>query len=238
MVEKEYDDEPGLIRPDAEEGYFQHRKYESLKRERPSFFQKIFSRSETPFIIIGALLILCILTFLSLSRKDKADEIGPRLALIEERLVQLEAQTAKIPEINGAMEKLGNQVAVTERYADRFEQIEASITMMTDKMARDLAELKKAASRPVVKKAGSPPAPVRAEKRSAPAEKRPASVEKRPAAASKPVYHVVGAGETLYSISRRYHMTVDALRRLNNLPENKAIQTGQKLMVKAGNKKK
>ncbi|MDX9788274.1 MAG: LysM domain-containing protein [Desulfobacterales bacterium] len=220
---KEFNDEPGMMRPDEEENYFEPNPYESSKRRNRSVSQKFFSRAETPFIVIGALLLLFILIFLVFSRKDATDETEPKFALLEERLARLEEQMATIPEINGVVGKLEKQVAISERYADRFEHMEASITMMTDKLARDLAELKKVSSQPVKKDAPAP-APVRA--------------EKRPAPVSKPVYHVVSAKETLYSISRRYNSTVDELRRLNKLSENDAIQPGQKLVVKIGNGKK
>jgi LysM repeat protein len=45
------------------------------------------------------------------------------------------------------------------------------------------------------------------------------------------VYHTVEKGDTLYNISRRYGLTVDALKQLNNLTDNN-IQIGQKLRVK------
>ena len=44
-------------------------------------------------------------------------------------------------------------------------------------------------------------------------------------------YHSVSAGETLYAISRRYGLTVDALKRLNGLSSND-ISVGQQLKVR------
>ena len=44
-------------------------------------------------------------------------------------------------------------------------------------------------------------------------------------------YHIVGVGETLFSISRMYNLTVDELKSLNNLSDN-AISVGQQLVVK------
>lgn len=44
-------------------------------------------------------------------------------------------------------------------------------------------------------------------------------------------YHAVAAGETLYGISRRYGMTVEELKRLNQLTTN-TISIGQQLRVK------
>jgi LysM repeat protein len=43
-------------------------------------------------------------------------------------------------------------------------------------------------------------------------------------------YHTVDKGETLYSIAKRYGMTVDGLKKLNDLPDNN-IKLGQKIRL-------
>jgi LysM repeat protein len=47
-------------------------------------------------------------------------------------------------------------------------------------------------------------------------------------------YHKVQAGDTLYSISHRYGLTVEELRRLNKLAPGAVIHPDQKLMVSTG----
>ena len=49
---------------------------------------------------------------------------------------------------------------------------------------------------------------------------------------AKAKIHTVGSGETLYSISRRYGVSVDDIKRWNNLPNNN-LSSGQKLRVSA-----
>jgi len=44
-------------------------------------------------------------------------------------------------------------------------------------------------------------------------------------------YHKVERGETLYSISKRYGISVEEIRRLNNLKQDQKIKTGQKLLI-------
>ncbi len=44
--------------------------------------------------------------------------------------------------------------------------------------------------------------------------------------------HVVGRGETLFSLARRYDTTVEALRRLNGLSATAGIEIGQRLRVR------
>ncbi len=47
------------------------------------------------------------------------------------------------------------------------------------------------------------------------------------------IEHIVEKGDTLYNISRRYGMTVDSLRKLNQLSESTVLQVGQKLVVES-----
>ena len=58
-----------------------------------------------------------------------------------------------------------------------------------------------------------------------------APVPKQALSQEKKQYHKVVRGDTLYSISRKYGLSVDEIRRLNNLNENQPIQPGQKVMV-------
>lgn len=59
----------------------------------------------------------------------------------------------------------------------------------------------------------------------------PAAGTTAPAAATT---HKVAAGETAWSISRRYGVTVDALARANALPENMTVRLGQVLTIPPG----
>lgn len=57
-----------------------------------------------------------------------------------------------------------------------------------------------------------------------------ANVEKQKSSrSSKPRFHKVHKGETLYSISRKYGMSVDELCRINGLKKNSKVRTGKLL---------
>lgn len=57
-----------------------------------------------------------------------------------------------------------------------------------------------------------------------------ASVASRPAVVNEPVSHKVAAGESLYSISKLYNISIDELKAHNNLSTNK-LQLGQTLLI-------
>ena len=54
------------------------------------------------------------------------------------------------------------------------------------------------------------------------------------AATSAAASHTVAAGETAWSIARRYGVTVQALAQANGLPETMSVRVGQRLTIPAG----
>ena len=56
----------------------------------------------------------------------------------------------------------------------------------------------------------------------------------KPVVTAQKRHHTVQKGETLYRISKRYGITVEELRKLNNLSGDQSIQTGQKLLISLG----
>jgi LysM repeat protein len=80
------------------------------------------------------------------------------------------------------------------------------------------------------KSPASRPAPVAVQKPVAPA----APASPKPAASPEKRYHTVQKGETLSGIGAKYGVGLDELRKLNNLPANKSIRVGQKLLVSTG----
>jgi LysM repeat protein len=60
------------------------------------------------------------------------------------------------------------------------------------------------------------------------------STPSKPAASAEKKYHTVQKGETLYAISKKYGISVEELRKLNNLSKDPSLRTGQKLLVSPG----
>jgi LysM repeat protein len=58
-----------------------------------------------------------------------------------------------------------------------------------------------------------------------------APFSKQTVSQAKEQYYTVVRGDTLYSISRQYGLSVEKIRQLNNLREKQLIQPGQKLRV-------
>jgi anti-anti-sigma factor len=74
-------------------------------------------------------------------------------------------------------------------------------------------------------------AKVRLQMESAPQKVTSPSPPPAKPAAKQPQYHTVARGETLFGISKKYRVSVEELRRLNNLKPNQPIIVSQKLIV-------
>ena len=60
------------------------------------------------------------------------------------------------------------------------------------------------------------------------------STPSKPTASTEKKYHTVKKGETLYGISKKYRISVEELRKLNNLSKDQWPRAGQKLLVSPG----
>jgi membrane-bound lytic murein transglycosylase D len=109
------------------------------------------------------------------------------------------------------------------------QQADGSITAPTKAPVRNTT--------PAVIKPESRPAPVAAAEPKAaepkPVETKPAPSNPAPVVDRSATTHLVEAGQTYYSISRLYGLTVDELLALNNRTTNDLLAAGQKLTVKA-----
>lgn len=74
------------------------------------------------------------------------------------------------------------------------------------------------------------------EKRTSEKEKAPEPPKLLPSLEKKR-YHEVQKGETLFRIARKYGISVDDLRRTNNLPAGATVVRGQKLLIETSDKR-
>jgi anti-anti-sigma factor len=110
------------------------------------------------------------------------------------------------------MTQAGGQVKNVSVMQEKIEGLRKEFAEKTKQIESDLAKL-----RQQVEPAPAKPVPTT-----------------RPPAAPPPKtvkHHTVMQGETLFSISKKYGISVDELRRLNNLKPSQTIGVGQKLIV-------
>ena len=176
--------------------------------------------------VIGTALVAVVMVTIWFWERPQRQQPEKRLGLLEQRIEQLEGRIARLDGIDERVMTLESHGQKFMTAVDRLDRFETAVTLRMDIVAKELAELQQAAS------AKTPP-PVKEAGTSA-AAKKPTSRPPAPSLppAEEPAVHTVSAGETLYSISRRYDMSVDELRRANKLDEEATIYPGQKLRVR------
>jgi stage II sporulation protein AA (anti-sigma F factor antagonist) len=187
----------------------------TLNEESPSrrgFAQR--QKSRTPLVLAGAavlVLALVVLFFLWQGEKKGPEvDLQPlpkKIGLMEERIAKLESRGKETPQIQEKVDSLSRNLN------ERLNHIEKDINQIKQEAeaGKRKAEVAQAA----------PPTPA-----------PPPRVPAKPGATR---FHTVAPGENLYRIALRYSLSVDELRRLNNLRPDQSIQLGQKLNVGAGN---
>jgi hypothetical protein len=147
-----------------------------------------------------------------------------RMRLVEERLNNYDAIDEKVT-------RIWEQAKAFEKFQERFERSEASASLRMDHMTTSMEGLQKQIGE--VRKAAT----VASEKKTS--DKAPSSATKDKTsvqASAEPTmqYHTVAAGDTFYSISKRYNISLEDLIQMNQMDKSSTLQLGQKLVVGKG----
>jgi len=141
-----------------------------------------------------------------------------RISELEKKIEHLEQQVEKVDGVDEKVTRIWEQAKSFEKFKTRFDRSEASMSLRMDHLAMGLDALQKKTDKTMKK--------VETLKR-APARAGPPPVKK--ATAKKT--HTVAAGDTLFNISRRYNLSVEKLRSMNQLTDRAVIHVGQILTV-------
>ena len=174
---------------------------------------------------IGAALVVVVMVTVWFWERPRGPGPEKRLNLLEKRIGELEERIAKLNGFNERVMSLESQGQKFMTAVDRLDRFETAITLRMDILSKELAGFQQATT------GKSPPESIPTEGGSATERiSKPPAPPQVPAEESS--FHTVSAGETLYSISRRYGLSVDELRRANQLEEKATIYPGQKLKVR------
>lgn len=209
------------------------KEYMDVRRMSSKSSQDVLGKIEKPLMVMGGLIILGALAFFVWTPfKNKTNAPDPALEAVkalEARVLQLEQTIVTINE------KL--QVSSTDEIKARLDKIESSAFQRIDALEQKADHLSAniSSARKQVAAVESKPAADK-QKDSAKAKqvvKKDAQAKQANSAAkTKSATHLVKSGETAYSVSKKYGMSVDELRRMNNLGASNTIVPGQKLKVK------
>jgi len=174
------------------------------------FFQ---NKPKLPYIIGGiGLVIIVILLLIVLARPSNVVN-SEQLQALAERVQGLEKRLATIGSVDQVLARIDDNEKELNLIMERVDRFEGTVTTQIDQIIKELGKLhQKAGTAPAAKVKTPPPV----------AKSTPEKQTK---------VHEVRAGETLYSISHRYDLTVDQLRTYNNIGKDAAIRPGQKLKL-------
>ncbi len=162
--------------------------------------------------LVAVLLMLLLNSDTNPIAQQKLDELEGRIIALEERLDKYEAIDEKVT-------RIWEQAKSFEKFKDRFDRSEASMSLRMDHLTMSLEAMQKQLDSSQRKAASQP------------VESAPEKTVVSPKPKTKIKYHQVKAGETLYSISKQYSINVEELLKLNRMESGSVIVVGQKLIV-------
>ncbi len=235
-----------------DEDYYPEDAYSPWKKGNvESFMSNLSKNSGLLLVIVGACVFVLLALFVFLPMLKNPVDTKP-IADVEAKLKKMEIKLAEMEQNYQKVAQLALQDDKIEQVSARLDKLGASTAQRLDQMTRELDSLHK---QPAPVKTESAPKQPAAQTKPESAPKQPAShikmesAPKQPAAPkteavspAKPAetpekkvatekYHEVKPLETLYGLAKTYGLTVDELRRLNNLGPTDSIRSGQKLKV-------
>ena len=175
-----------------------------LRTNSPEISGKInFKKIGVSFSI---LLILLLLLF----ARNKIAKFENRINALENRVKAVEEKGQKLDAMSYAMAKIGEQAQSVTQLKTRLDRVDKGLTSRMDLISKDVEKLKQQIRDAGIRKAKS-------------------SIV--PESMAKNRYHIVKSGETLYTIGRRYGVTVKELKKINKMSDKGVIRPGQKLLI-------
>lgn len=204
----------------AQEEYFDEEEYSPWAEGKSNNKEKKLMKPPALFILLAIAIVALVAVLLMLLFNSNSDPIAQqKLDALEGRMMALEERLDKYEAIDEKVTRIWEEAKSFEKFKDRFDRSEASMSLRMDHLTMSLETMQKQMTASQ-KKSASPPIESASEKNAA---------SSKPKAKIK--YHQVKAGETLYSISKQYGLNVEELLELNRMESGSVIVVGQKLIV-------
>lgn len=203
----------------TEEEYFDEERYSPWSNAKAPAKGGRLGLMPLVFVLLGLAVIASVSALLIILLSSDGDDVNhQQLKAMEEKVRRLEDRLDKFEAIDEKVTRIWEQAKSFEKFKDRFDRTEASMSLRMDHLTMGLEALQKQVSKP--RSAASKPGAENAE------------AQKPAVAADKMVYHTVAAGDTYYSISKRYNLELNQLLSMNHLEKDSILQPGQKLIVR------
>ncbi|HMA67985.1 MAG TPA: LysM peptidoglycan-binding domain-containing protein [Desulfosalsimonadaceae bacterium] len=219
---------------DQENGAYSDKPYSTLSDRGAGGF---LSRAETPFILLGAGLLILLLLFFVFFQGGEGDsserlqEFSQRLDTIEKRVQKTSGLRQRVSDMEARLGELERRISSEKerltpdpRLIDRVESNQESVKANADSIDKTMQRfnlLEKRLNRMEnnVQQMGETLA------------EKAAAKPKSSADSGKVKIHVVEKGDTLFSIAQDNGVDLQRFLRINGLNENSVIKPGQKLKI-------
>jgi LysM repeat protein len=196
---------------DEQEDFDDESDYSSWQKDRGQDFGSDTSkRSLMPYLFLGAGLVVLVGLLILFFPRGWSSQNATQVKTLEGRVKAIEDRLF-------ALEGIEKRLAQGEERVSQVEGVEKKLAHMEQQIA-DLTKMTERAPAPKAQKTAKPVS----------------TTDQTAQTAAEVRYHQVRAGETLYSIARRYGLKVDELRQLNKLAPTAVLHPGDKLVVKSG----
>ena len=206
------------IEEKRDENYFDGIEHSSFMKKQSGL--KLSSGTGKPLLLylIGVIVVLVLVGMVVLKPgkpidPDRLTGMDARIKQMEDRMIDLGLMEKKLVGIEAQGERF-------DRLIKRVDTMESNLTAILERFASQKQEPQKPVEKIVPQSTREVPKKVVAE-------------TKPSASKASDIYHHVRSGDTLYSISRRYDLSVAELKQLNpSISGKKTIFPGQKLRIK------
>jgi hypothetical protein len=207
--------------PEESNPYYEDDGYPSFKNNQTKK-SAILSGMPLRYIFWGLGIAVVIFLILELGSILNGQADLARVDELEKKIEQLEQKLQKVDGVDEKVTRIWEQAKSFETFKTRFDRSEASMSLRMDHLAMSLDTLQKKSNETVeqLDKLQKASTQVKRTRGSTPVKKRTAAKT-----------HTVVKGDTLYSISRKYKLSLEKLRTINSLPNGAVISVGQILVV-------
>jgi LysM repeat protein len=197
----------------------------------------LIKKNEFALILLGALLLTTIIFFLFFKSSGSKTEptitkpvdtsftdLDKRIEDLENTLPGSKDSIGSKNTIGSKIESLKNNIADEPILSERVARLETAFSLKFDSLAERMLKLERSIASLKARPVAKPKVSVKKTAVKKPVVKK--TVKKAP------ILHTVKKGETLYSIGKKYKITIATLRKLNKLSKTSKIYPGNNLIIR------
>ncbi len=177
-------------------------------------------RRDKTFVIVCIVVFCFVFLIISFFPMTSKIEDEKYIKILEKRIAALENRFEGTDLTADRLKQLSFQSSKMESFINNYNRLDATVSLKTNLLANRLDKLQMqidSIKKPVIHKR---------------VIAKPKKIERKNVKIVPSVkYHFVKKGETFYSISKKYGVTLGKIRAMNGFSENTVIYPGQKIIV-------